>query len=366
VRLPTWDELSRDEEQLEVLEAPLDEPLFVVGPPGSGKTSLAVWRGDALSELHGEIPVVTYNRMLRRSLQLVADADQINVRSTTMQSFVGKDYWQRTGTLAPKEPGSGFAFRWEPMIDRLAGTAPRTGAVVVDEGQDLPKGFFVYASRFVSETVSVFADEEQAIGDTRSTLDEIQRAARLPNPVILSENHRNTPEIAHLAEHFHRGRLPAASIIRPSSGDLPRLVRSEGLTSTATRIANEFRNRSGSVGVIVSRNQPTGRSVHGLLESHLPDTRIDMYSNELKNEDGIDVRVPGITVLNKESVKGQEFDSVFVLELDQFIPCTSDGMSRAMYMMCTRARDHLYLVYGPRPLSAQALAALPDETIVER
>ena len=166
MRLPTWDELSRDEEQLEVLEAPLDEPLFVVGPPGSGKTSLAVWRGDALSELHGEIPVVTYNRMLRRSLQLVADADQINVRSTTMQSFVGKDYWQRTGTLAPKEPGSGFAFRWEPMIDRLAGTAPRTGAVVVDEGQDLPKGFFVYASRFVSETVSVFADEEQAIGDT--------------------------------------------------------------------------------------------------------------------------------------------------------------------------------------------------------
>ena len=202
MRLPTWDELSRDEEQLEVLEAPLDESLFVVGPPGSGKTSLAVWRGAALSELHGEIQVVTYNRMLRRSLQLVADADDINVRSSTMQSFVGKDYWQRTRTFAPKEPSSAFAFRWEPMMERLKGTVPRTGAVVVDEGQDLPPGFFVYASRYVSETVSVFADEEQAIGDTRSTLDEIQRAAGLPNPVILSENHRNTPEVARLAEHF--------------------------------------------------------------------------------------------------------------------------------------------------------------------
>ena len=40
MRLPTYDELSNDEEQLDVLEAPLDQPLFVVGPPGSGKTSL--------------------------------------------------------------------------------------------------------------------------------------------------------------------------------------------------------------------------------------------------------------------------------------------------------------------------------------
>ena len=193
----------------------------------------------------------------------------------------------------------------------------------------------------------------------------MQDAAELPDPLILSENHRNTPEIAHLAEHFHRGRLPAASVIRPSSGDLPVLVRSPSDTATATRIANELRNRAGSIGVIVSQNA-TGESVYQLLSDQLQDHRIDKYSNDLKNENDIDVRAPGITVLNKESVKGQEFDTVFILELEDFIPCTNEAESRAMYMMCSRARDHLYLIHGPRPLSKREEAALPDADVLER
>ena len=166
MRLPTWDELSDDEEQLEVLEAPLDEPLFVAGPPGSGKTSLAVWRGDALAELYGKTPVVTYNRMLRRSLQLVADANDININASTMQSFVWNDYRQRTGMPVPTLPQDRYAYQWQSMIQRLADQQPDADALVVDEGQDLPPRFFIYASRFVAKTLSVFADEEQ--GDQRT------------------------------------------------------------------------------------------------------------------------------------------------------------------------------------------------------
>ena len=71
-------------------------------------------------------------------------------------------------------------------------------------------------------------------------------------------------------------------------------------------------------------------------------------------------------MLNKDSVKGQEFDTVFILELERFIPCTNDPEFRAMYMMCSRARDNLFLVYGPAPLSAKASAALPEENVLER
>ncbi len=35
MRLPTWDEVNSDEEQLNVLETPLDESLFVAGPPAA-------------------------------------------------------------------------------------------------------------------------------------------------------------------------------------------------------------------------------------------------------------------------------------------------------------------------------------------
>lgn len=71
-------------------------------------------------------------------------------------------------------------------------------------------------------------------------------------------------------------------------------------------------------------------------------------------------------MLNKESVKGQEFDSVFVLELEAFIPGTNDTMRRVMYMLCARARDYLLLVHGPGALSLEAEACLPRPHLLER
>ena len=366
MRLPTWDEVNSDEEQLNVLETPLDESLFVAGPPGSGKTSLAVWRADTLAEWYKEqIPVITYNRMLRRTLQLAADDNEIGIDVSTMQSFVWQDYRRRTHNDPPTVPPDPFAYRWQFMIDHLDGTEPDYNTLVVDEAQDLPAEFFLYASRHVAMTMAVFADDDQALSRQRSTLEQIKMAAGLPDPLILRENHRNTPEIARLAEHFHSGRLPAATVRRSHAGDVPRLVRSGSITSTTSRIANEFQNRRGSIGVIVEQNS-TGKSAYESLRDKLPGRRVARYANELRNEGSIDVRLPGITVLNKESVKGQEFDTVFILELDRFIPCTSDAEFRAMYMMCSRARDNLYLVYGPEPLSTEAEAALPWADVLER
>ncbi|MCY3839608.1 MAG: hypothetical protein OXH09_13325 [Gammaproteobacteria bacterium] len=364
--MPTYDELSSDEEQLDILEAPLDESLFVVGPPGSGKTSLAVWRGDALAELYGTAtPVITYNRMLRRSLYLVADEHDIDIRASTMQSYVGKDYWHQTRTMVPKVPPHRYEYDWNQMVVRLAKKEPHAEALVVDEGQDLPPGFFIYASRHIAKALTVFADEEQAISGKRSTLEQIKASAGLPHPMILSENHRNTPEIARVAEHFHQGQLPAATVVRSRSGDRPKLVRSGSAESTVGRIINEFRNRSGSIGIVVDQNS-TGRSVYKGLVDQLPEHRVDIYTSDDANEDSIDVRVPGVTVLNKDSVKGQEFDTVFVLELERFVPCTNDAEFRAMYMMCTRARDRLFLVYGRERLSAVAEAWLPSGDVLER
>ena len=55
MRLPTYDELASVEEQLQVLERPLDRSLFVAGPPGSGKTVLALQRAQMLAESQSEV-----------------------------------------------------------------------------------------------------------------------------------------------------------------------------------------------------------------------------------------------------------------------------------------------------------------------
>ncbi len=91
-----------------------------------------------------------------------------------------------------------------------------------------------------------------------------------------------------------------------------------------------------------------------------------MYDFEKKNDTRIDLLAPGVTILNKESVKGQEFDTAFVLELDEFLPCMTEAERRAMYMMCTRAKDSLFLVYGSASLSPAVEGALPGPDILER
>ena len=117
--------------------------------------------------------------------------------------------------------------------------------------------------------------------------------------------------------------------------------------------------------MIVDQND-TGRALYRDLIKRLPERRVDIYENQQKNENAIDVTVPGVTILNKESVKGQEFDAVFILELERFVPCGNDAERRAMYMICTRARDHLFLVYGPDALTERAEAALAGTAVLER
>ena len=369
MRLPTWQELQAQPEQLEVLEHPLDRSLFVVGPPGSGKTVLALRRA-RLAAREGKssaVAVVTFNRMLRRLLNLIDDGGDLPV--FTMHSFVWRDYNRRTRCEPPNDHHGQYSYDWTAMLAKLREhdrAAPNMQHLVVDEGQDFPEGFFTYASRHVSRVMTVFADEDQALGDRRTTLAQIKNAARLSDPVILSRNHRNTPEIARLAEHFHRGRLPVAKVLRARSGELPRFVRSEHPEATAVLISNWVKNRGGSIGVIVAQQSFAG-NMHARLSGKLRGSRVDVYDFRRKNDESIDVLATGVTTLNKESAKGQEFDTVFILELDRFIPFADESARRAMYMMCTRAQDHLFLVHdAPTDLSREAVAALPGPDVLER
>ena len=294
MRLPTWEELNSQPEQLEVLEHPLDRSLFVVGPPGSGKTVLAIHRAvQAAKASAGDdtvppVAIVTYNRMLRRLLVLMTEdlatedlnyedpfgfdnpSPEYQLEIMTMHSFVGRDYRDSTKEDVPTSPHDNYNFIWETMLQTLAAhdRDPDRPHLVVDEGQDIPEGFFQYASRHVSDAMTVFADEDQTLGPRSSTLAQIKAAAGLADPVMLTRNHRNTAEIARLAEHFHRGRLPAAAVVRSPSGPRPRLVRLPDSDSSVTQIANQFENLGGSIGVIVHRNA-TGNDLYRRLEERL-------------------------------------------------------------------------------------------------
>ena len=176
------------------------------GAPGSGKTVLAVHRAQMLVEASIPVVLITYNRMLRR---LIAQLTEEQVQAQTMHQFVGSHYYAQTNAFAPN--AAPYIFDWNAMFEMLEGygVIPEPTHVIVDEGQDLPKRFFRYLRSFVATTITVFADEDQALTGERSTLRDIRDAADLDDPVVLSANHRNTPRSPASPSTFTRGKRPS-------------------------------------------------------------------------------------------------------------------------------------------------------------
>lgn len=160
MHLPTWDDLN--DEQRSVLEVPIGEDVFVAGPPGSGKTVLAVARARLVAEYRKSVALVTYNRMLRRLTSLLNEHEVV---SRTMHSFVWRDYVAKTSSK-PAYRAETYDYDWDAILASLDGhqnAARGLDHLIVDEGQDLPEGFFRYARLHAAVALNVFADDDQAL-----------------------------------------------------------------------------------------------------------------------------------------------------------------------------------------------------------
>ena len=182
VKLPTYDEIARDRNQLDVFETPTDRSLFVAGPPGSGKTTLAIHRAQIAARLGSRVALITYNRMLRRLVALATDGQ---IEAQTMHKFVWDTYQRLVNEPPPQiEP---YVQNWSAMRMELnqKRIEPQPIHVIVDEGQDLPHEFYRFLRDFVAEGITVFADEDQTIDNNGSSLSEIKVAGRFDRPLTM-------------------------------------------------------------------------------------------------------------------------------------------------------------------------------------
>ncbi|MFE6554225.1 hypothetical protein ACFVHS_38400 [Streptomyces sp. NPDC057746] len=332
--------------QRDCLDAlPLTGNHVVSGPPGSGKSLLAAHRAVHLALTGRPTLLLSRSYLLRQLLDGTLQGLTVPgapVEAATVHSWVLRHF----GYGAPRTQDGWFD--WATLTHQAAALGENEEATphfVVDEGQDLSPGFYRMA-RLAAASVTVFADECQRLTETNSTLTEITDAlGRSTGRLEISGNHRNTREIASLAEHFRTGGTRPDIPFR--SGALPVVRHYSGIKDLADDIAGlAARHPRDRIGVIVNSLRTAADLMRRLERADLAHEP-QLYSSEASSDRyrDLDLARPGVVLVHRASVKGLDFDTVVIAdaESDSGIDPTSAALRMAYYVMITRARQRLVL-----------------------
>ncbi|WP_405838445.1 AAA family ATPase [Streptomyces platensis] len=339
---------------------------MVTGAPGAGKTVMAVYRAWMLATAGREVTLFARSNLLRQYLAQAAPDLTEGLTVTTFHRWVRAFWKTQFQTAPPQTDEGGWSYDWFEMQRHciLQQVTSQTH-LVIDEGQNLPVAFYDLC-RILDISVTVFADEEQRIGDEQSTLSEICEAlAAHSDPLVLRENHRNSREIAMLASEFHRN--PCGETWLPeASGPLPCALKVSSLGHFLTRIAQYFNAQpKRSIGIIC-RSTLMIREIQSMLTHHGLAKYTQAYVHDDEHRKHMDFSDKSIRILSTASMKGLEFDSVFVPDLDTYTedPTSIDARLR-FFVLCTRAREDLYFAYcGSR--EPAILSDIPASVLTRR
>jgi len=374
MRLPNESQLSL--EQKEVCYAPTESTALVYGPPGSGKTVVAIFRQNALKKKKQKVQVLVFNKVLSRYTAI----------DKTFYSWLHG--WWSSATRKRFPMVEGYQCDFARAIE-LIKTEHRSsieakgnwGHLVIDEAQDFARDahrmLYLVAKYFdklpVKErpSILILADENQRLQEHHnSTLEEIEEAYLLGDNDIyqLRKNYRNTLEVANLAKEFYTG-LPTGIPESPTRrGDKPKLIATKDLNDVVDRIERHVKaHENEEVGVLVHYDA-TRRKLFNRLQKRFEGTKVTVqtYSSHKKdpNNDAAKLHFDKkgtITVLCFASSKGLEFDTVFMPQLQEISVGDGNVMSfrMNMYVMISRARERLVLMASDPDREAPIWQHLP-------
>jgi DNA helicase IV len=347
--LPTYEELSKEQDS--ILRLPANGRYLIKGAPGTGKTVMTLLRAASLRKLGKPVLYILYYNVLRKYCQqLVQEPIQIQSYYSWIWHHFRNTYRRE---IPQKKP---YDYDWDATINTCwenvvnLDDAPRKDTdthVIIDEGQDMPKGFYEYIS-FHYENILVAADENQQINEksNRVTLQEIEISLGIEksHSLTLTRNYRNTREIAAFCQTFYTGAgaRPAETPVR--RGIKPLLVRhplrmKDRLVERISLLLRE--NPHQLFAVVPFRKDSVEDWKNRLLAQGITPW---VYNGDKSQLDHLDFSQGGVVLTNFHNIKGLEFDRLYVPELRQYDCAPDDEIRMNLYVLCSRPKDILIML----------------------
>ena len=370
-----------DEEQNDVLAIPLDESCLIVGPPGTGKTVVALRRARAFHDDGVPVELSMFNVNLKEYCSAAfASLSLDDALAITHFQWIIRYYKEFFGTEPPKV--GEFEFDYQKILNDFLRTLPDVNngrALILDEGQDIHPDFYILIAFLIGNmqmNSAITADENQAIKTDTSTINEIMTNTGLGEPHYLTTNYRNTREIAKLADNCYTGdggrpELP------DRVGPKPELVPTKSLKEAAEIICRWAENPShvaDTAGVFLFTTRTLKRLETAIrklkpINSGNPVKIQSAHSGMRRNDPNrIDWGAPGIKLLTYQGSRDTEFDAVFMPELQGIYgPMANPSLKETkqrFYVAISRARTELTLMYSGEG-EPELLALFPKDLIDE-
>ncbi|MGX9918994.1 hypothetical protein ACWIG4_03985 [Streptomyces sp. NPDC002248] len=338
----------------------------MTGIPGAGKTVMAIYRAWALTVVRRDVVMLTRSNLLHQYLAHLAPDLTEAVNITTYHRWIRNFWSRRFDTDPPVNDEDGWSYDWVGMQKSSIERGVRSNAhLVIDEAQNLPVSFYQWC-RVLGVSVTAFGDEDQPIDDEQSSLSEVRRSLGIVDePLVLRENRRSSRRIMALAAEF-RGMAQKPTPLPQRSGPTPMIRRVADTEALLDEVAQCFRSHpEQSIGIICRSIKLLRDIQSGLTLRHLS-KYTEAYVHNDRYRDTVAFAPHSICVMTTASMKGLEFDRVFVPDLDAYAgdPTGLEGILR-MAVLCTRAREEISFAYrGPK--EPQLLADVPHSLLLRK
>ncbi len=354
LRLPTWQELSKDE-QIPIINLPMNNNYVVIGGPGTGKTIMALHRAakwkDAIEKPEGKevdhkILILVFNKTLSQYLKVALETIGLGESSArTWHSWFYNFYRKKIGSSVPELDS--YKPDWE-IVSKEFQKVPDEKIIehlILDEAQDFPRELLEVLNKF-SNKVTVFGDPHQAIINNKTTTVDFTHAFGAGGRVYhLSKNYRNTIEIAEIANLFYSGDSDDIPAVSKNNGPKPTFYQCNSYDKCIDLISNYADNNpSEMIGVLI----PAGTGVHTIIRKYAKDiqdktsTSVQHYTYNKQNNP-FEFESDGVKVMSYSTAKGLEFDTLFLPEINHpNLDKPNDFLTlNSIYVASSRAKTNL-------------------------